>query len=53
MKHCVSYRRKNDMEYAIAIFVGIWISAAGLLSYSRINKDFKDIDTSTDKGDND
>ncbi len=34
------------MEYAIAIFVGIWISAAGLLAYYRINKDFKDLDTS-------
>lgn len=32
------------MEYAIAIFVGLWICAAGLLSYRRIKKDFRDID---------
>lgn len=39
------------MEYAIAIFVGVWIAAAGMLSYRRIKKDFEDIDISTDKGD--
>lgn len=38
------------MEYAIAIFVGIWISAAGILAYYRIKKDFADLDT-TDKND--
>ncbi|MBQ3499423.1 MAG: hypothetical protein IJA87_09905 [Clostridia bacterium] len=36
------------MEYAIAIFVGLWISAAGILAYYRIKKDFAD----TDKADN-
>ena len=29
------------MEYAIAIFVGIWVCAAGLLAYKQISKDFK------------
>ena len=28
------------MEYVIAVFVGLWISAAGLLAYRRIKKDF-------------
>ncbi len=28
------------MEYAIAVFVGLWIMGAGLLAYHRINKDF-------------
>lgn len=31
------------MEYAIAIFVGVWIAAAGLLAYRQISKDFADI----------
>lgn len=31
------------MEYVIAVFVGIWIAAAGLLAYIRIKKDFSDI----------
>lgn len=31
------------MEYVIAVFVGVWIAAAGLLAYSRIHKDFSDI----------
>lgn len=35
--------RIDDMEYAIAIFVGLWIAAAGILAYSRISKDFADI----------
>lgn len=35
--------RNDDMEYAIAIFVGLWIAAAGILAYSRISKDFADI----------
>lgn len=39
------------MEYAIAIFLGVWLSAAGLLSYRRINKDFKDIDINKNEGD--
>ena len=37
------------MEFAIAIFVGIWISAAGLLAYHRISKDFADTDNSGTK----
>lgn len=37
------------MEFAIAIFVGIWISAAGMLAYHRINKDFSDIQNSDSK----
>ena len=35
--------RFDDMEYAIAIFVGIWIAAAGLLAYRQITADFADI----------
>lgn len=31
------------MEYAIAVFVGIWISAAGILAYCRIDRDFSDV----------
>lgn len=31
------------MEYVIAIFVGLWIGAAGLLAYRRISADFADI----------
>lgn len=34
------------MEYVIAIFVGVWISAAGILAYFRIKKDFADVDVS-------
>lgn len=34
------------MEYVIAIFVGVWISAAGIMAYFRIRKDFADIDAS-------
>ena len=37
------------MEYAIAIFVGVWISAAGILAYYRIKKDFADIESSGNK----
>ncbi len=29
------------MEYLIAVFLGLWISAAGVISYSRLKKDFK------------
>lgn len=29
------------MEYVIAVFVGVWIAASGLLSYWRIRMDFK------------
>ncbi len=36
------------MEYAIAIFVGVWISAAGLLAYYRIKKDFSDLEEKKD-----
>lgn len=32
------------MEYFIAIFVGVWVSAAGLLAYRQIKKDFAGID---------
>ena len=39
------------MEYVIAIFVGIWISAAGILAYFRIKKDFADVDVSDSKKD--
>ena len=28
------------MEFVIAVFVGVWISAAGILAYWRISKDF-------------
>ncbi len=28
------------MEYAIAVFVGIWIASAGILSYTRMKKDY-------------
>lgn len=38
------------MEYAIAIFVGLWISAAGILAYYRIKKDF-DTDNNGKDGD--
>lgn len=31
------------MEYAIAIFVGVWIAVAGLLAYKRISADYKDV----------
>lgn len=31
------------MEYAIAVFVGLWIAAAGLLAYRQISKDFADV----------
>ena len=34
------------MEIAIAVFVGVWIAAAGILSYVRIKKDYADIDLS-------
>lgn len=40
------------MEYAIAIFVGVWITAAGLLAFFRVRKDFADLDTSDDKKNN-
>ncbi len=33
------------MEYAIAIFVGLWIAAAGMLAYLRVKKDFDNINT--------
>ena len=31
------------MEYFIAIFVGVWVSAAGVLAYWRIKKDFSNV----------
>ena len=39
------------MEYAIAIFVGVWIATAGLLAFGRIKKDFKGLENE-DKEDN-
>ena len=36
------------MEYFIAFFVGIWISAAGLLAYRRICKDDPERSTRTE-----
>lgn len=36
------------MEFAIAIFVGIWVAAAGLLAYCRIKRDFDDIEKKED-----
>ena len=33
------------MEYVIAIFCGVWVSAAGLFAYWRIKKDFSQINT--------
>ncbi len=33
------------MEYAVVIFVGLWVVAAGVLAYYRINKDFADMNT--------
>ena len=42
------------MEIAIAIFVGIWIAAAGVLSFVRIKKDYFDTTNPSDlepKGD--
>lgn len=35
------------MEYAIAIFVGLWVAAAGLFSYARLLKDFREIPEKT------
>lgn len=37
------------MEYVIAIFVGVWISAAGILAYLRIKKDFAGVDVDSHK----
>lgn len=36
------------MEIAIAVFVGVWIAAAGILSFVRIKKDYANIDQPTD-----
>lgn len=36
------------MEIAIAVFVGVWIAAAGILSFVRIKKDYTDIGQPTD-----
>ena len=30
------------MEIAIVIFIGVWLSAAGVLGYFALRKDFKD-----------
>ena len=40
------------MEYAIAIFVGVWISAAGILAYLRIKKDFKEVTKDVEEKEN-
>lgn len=37
------------MEYAIAIFVGIWIAGAGILSYVRVKKDYKEVNNKEEK----
>lgn len=31
------------MEYAIAVFVGVWIAVAGLLAYRQISKDYNNV----------
>lgn len=41
------------MEYVIAIFVGVWISVAGILAYLRIKKDFAGVDSHKIKEDKD
>ena len=39
------------MEYFIAVFVGVWVSAAGVLAYYRIRKDFSGtVDTREEEG---
>ena len=37
------------MEYVIALFAGIWIAVAGVVSYVRIAKDYKEISDAEDK----
>jgi len=37
------------MEMAIAIFLGLWISGAGLLSYSRVVSDFREVEKELNK----
>lgn len=32
------------MEIAIVIFLGCWISAAGILSYRRLKREFEEAD---------
>lgn len=29
------------MEYLIAVFLGLWVSVAGVISYFRLKKDFE------------
>ena len=36
------------MEFAIAVFVGIWVAAAGLLAYWRVKRDFDEIEKKED-----
>ena len=41
------------MEIAIVVFIGVWLSAAGVLGYLALRRDFKDYikkkDTKRDK----
>ena len=43
MRQSGSSERFKDMEYAIAVFVGLWVAVSGLLAYRQISKDFADI----------
>lgn len=36
------------MEIVIAVFVGVWIATAGIVSFVRIKKDYSDISQPTD-----
>ena len=31
------------MEIAIAVFIGIWIVSAGIISYIRLERDYKEV----------
>lgn len=37
------------MEIAIVIFIGVWLSAAGVLGYLALRRDFKDYIEKKDK----
>ncbi len=37
------------MEYFIAIFVGVWVSVAGLMAYHQIKKDFSDVNVNQEE----
>ena len=38
------------MEFVIVAFVGVWVALAGVLTYSRLKKDFKNIETDNKEG---